>query len=374
MIATLVLFIILSYLVAIGSLSLGFDKVNHFNLQDQPSKHSFSVIIPFRNEAQHLERLLQSLQNLNYSKALFEVIFVNDHSDDHSVAIIEDYISRFQLDHMVLLHALEQGKKSAISFAVHHAKHEWIVTTDADCCVPKYWLDSYDEFIQSYDPKLVAGPVTYAPTHTFLDRFQLLNLLSLQGATIGAFGIKKPMLCNGANMAYEKSIFNDLKAYKGNLNIASGDDVFLLEKIRKQYPKDVHYLKAYQAVVTTAPELSFKALKTQYIRWASKAKYYNYGFTQLIGLIVFLGNALVIALIPLVLVDALSVKYAFYIFVIKLSIDFLLLFKSARFFKQESALFSYLFSALLYPFFNTYIAVISQFIITKWKGRPIKKA
>lgn len=373
MITTLVLILIISYLIAIGSLSLGFDKVDDFNLQDKPSVHPFSVIIPFRNEAKHLERLLLSIQNLNYPKSLFEVIFINDHSDDQSVAIIEAYISKYRLDHITLIHTEEEGKKSAIHFGISHAKYEWIVTTDADCSVPKYWLDSYDEFIQSYESKLIAGPVTFAPAHTFLDRFQLLNLLSLQGATIGAFGIHKPMLCNGANMAYLKSVFYDINAYDGNSNLASGDDVFLLEKVRKQHPEHVHYLKTSQAIVTTPPETSFETLKTQYIRWASKTKYYKYGFTKLIGLIVFLGNALLIALIPLAIIEALSVQYAFYIFVIKLSIDFLLIFKSARFFKQENALLSYLFSALLYPFFSIYVAVLSQFIITKWKGRPIKK-
>jgi hypothetical protein len=39
--------------------------------------------------------------------------------------------------------------------------------------------------------------------------FSAIDLASLQGATIGSFGIKKGFMCNGANFAYTKSFFQN---------------------------------------------------------------------------------------------------------------------------------------------------------------------
>ena len=70
--------------------------------------------------------------------------------------------------------------------------------------LPKYWLDSFDEFIQQTHAICIAAPITYQTNPSFLNRFQALDILSLQGATIGGFGINKPFLCNGANFGYKK--------------------------------------------------------------------------------------------------------------------------------------------------------------------------
>jgi hypothetical protein len=43
-------------------------------------------------------------------------------------------------------------------------------------------------------------------------------------------------LCNGANLAYKKTVFTELNGFQGNENIASGDDIFLFEKFYKNIP------------------------------------------------------------------------------------------------------------------------------------------
>jgi hypothetical protein len=70
-----------------------------------------------------------------------------------------------------------------------------------------------------------------------LDHFQQLDLTSLQGATIGSFGLNKAFMCNGANFAYTKSLFEKLNGFDGNNKIASGDDVFLLQKAVEKFPE-----------------------------------------------------------------------------------------------------------------------------------------
>jgi cellulose synthase/poly-beta-1,6-N-acetylglucosamine synthase-like glycosyltransferase len=381
MLTILVVFITIAYLVVIALLTYGFDKVENFKLQDLQPKTKFSVVIPFRNEAENLPKLLASISNLNYPKAMFEVILIDDDSEDDSVSIIENFVNTSRKNHDTLVDAIKiiknsrtsnSPKKDAITSAIKISKFNWIVTTDADCLLPKYWLDTFDECIQTRQVNCIVAPVTYHGKTSFLNRFQTLDFLSLQGATIGGFGIKKPFMCNGANFAYCKSDFYTVNGFDGNTTISSGDDVFLLEKLRHLDAKKVHYLKSKHAIVTTNPTETTKQLIQQRLRWASKTSNYKYWFAKLVGLIVLLGNLIFIGLIPAVLFTNLSLKIGIALFVIKFSIDFLLLFKTSRFFKQENLLLSYLLSSFIYPFFNVYIAFLSFFTSYEWKGRSVK--
>ncbi len=382
--------ITLLYLFLIGSFILGFDKVKPYKLEDIPSNTKFSIIIPFRNEAENLSDLLKSISALKYPNHLYEIIFVNDASEDDSVEIIKrvldssaersrstklpnENFTRTDISIIKNERKTNSPKKDAITTAIKQSKYDWIITTDADCVLPNYWLDSFDQCIQKTNAKCIVAPVVYPIETSFLSKFQLLDILSLQGATIGGFGINKPFLCNGANFGYTKELFNELNGFDGNTNIASGDDIFLLEKAIKKHPKDVLYLKSEQATVTTKPQPTIKHLISQRIRWAAKTSAYNNWFGKLAGLIVLLMNALIIASLLLSIIGVFNVKIWFYILFIKFNIDLLLIYKSVVFFNRKDVLKSYLFGFLLYPFFSVYIAFISFFIDYKWKGRRFKK-
>lgn len=381
--SVIAIIIIIFYLLLIGALVYGFDKIEEFKLQDLPAQTKFSVVIPFRNEAEQLPKLLRSISNLNYPKSMFELIFVDDASDDHSVDLIENYrnkiASKKDFASSQFIRIIENknnsnsAKKDAISAAITISEFEWIITTDADCVLPKYWLDSFDEHIQSTQANCIVAPISYDETDSFFKRFQCLDILSLQGATIGAFGIEQPLLCNGANFGYKKSLFNAVNGFKGNTSIASGDDIFLLEKFVKHNAKTVHYLKSTQAIVTTNPTESFTKLMHQRLRWASKTSRYNTWFAKIVGVLVFLANFTCITFIPLVLYNIIETRIAIALFAIKFFIDFLLLFKSSRFFKQETLLLTYVFSSLIYPFFCVYIALLTPFKAYEWKGRTFRK-
>ncbi|WP_397364604.1 glycosyltransferase [Olleya sp. R77988] len=367
--------ITLLYLFLIGRFVFGFDKVKIFRLEDVSPKTKFTVVIPFRNEAKNLPELLDSVLKLNYPKALFEIIFVDDESDDDSVEQIMRFLTSFPNDSKLInnIRVTNSPKKDAISTAILHAKSDWIITTDADCVLPKYWLDGYDNFIQKNNATLIAGPVSYNNTNGFLNAFQTLDFLSLIGATIGGFGINKPFLSNGANMAYKKDFFISVNGFEGNTNIASGDDIFLLEKAIKQNPKEVHYLKCTHAIVSTNPEPTVSKLIAQRVRWASKTSYYTNSFAKAVGLLVLIANAISIIGLVLTFLGLLKFKVFAYLFFIKIAIDFLLLYKTSQFFSKESVLKHYLWCGLLYPFFSVYIAFISMFTSYKWKGRHFKK-
>jgi cellulose synthase/poly-beta-1,6-N-acetylglucosamine synthase-like glycosyltransferase len=379
--AILSIIITVLYLILITGFVVGFNKIPIFKLEDIPPKTKFSVLIPFRNEAKRLPKLLESIDTLNYNKSFFEIIFIDDDSQDDSVAIIKKAINTSHLnwDERTEINIIpnerktNSPKKDAITSAIKKAKYDWIITTDADCVLPKYWLDSFDEFTQNSDTKCIAAPVTYHEENSFLNRFQLLDILSLQGATIGGFGIHKPFLCNGANFAYQKALFTTLNGFEGNANIASGDDVFLLEKVVKKYPKELYYLKCEHAIVKTNSQPTWSTLISQRLRWAAKTRAYNNWFGKLTGLMVLLMNTLLIVLATLSIIGVFKVKTLLYILFIKLNIDFYLIYKSATFFNQKENLKSFVFAFLVYPFFSIYVAFISVFKTYKWKGRSFKK-
>ena len=367
--------ITLMYLLLIGSFAFGFERVKTFKLEKTPSKTRFSVIVPFRNEAGNLPALLTSIHALNYPKDLFEIIFVDDDSDDDSVELIEKSTTESHVYFKVVLNERKTNspKKDAITTAIKHATNDWIITTDADCVLPNHWLEGFDEFIQKNNTHCIVAPVTYIESNRFLNRFQLLDLLSLQGATMGGFGIKKPFLCNGAKFGYKKSLFIEVNGFDGNAQTASGDDVFLLEKAVKKHPKHVHYLKCEHSIVLTKAQPTWAELINQRKRWAAKTSAYDNWFGKCAGLMVLLENALVLALVLLLVLGVLNLRTLVFSLFIKCSIDFLLIYKSAVFFNQKSVLRHYLLGFMVYPVFSVYVACWSLFSSYQWKGRRFKK-
>ena len=144
------IFIASLYIVLIITLIVGFDKVPTIQNKNSSPKNTFSIVIPFRNEAENLSQLLHSIAGLNYPKNLFEVLLINDYSQDDFQSIIEIF-GQQNLDlNIALVNIIRKTnapKKDAINTAIHKATFEWIVTTDADCEVPLNWLQLFNQFI-----------------------------------------------------------------------------------------------------------------------------------------------------------------------------------------------------------------------------------
>ena len=367
--------IVVLYSLLILSFTLGFSLVK------PPQKHTsspgtrFSILVPFRDEEAHLPALIKSLDEMDYPKRLFEVIFINDDSIDDSVELSLRLLTSSSIDFRIIdaTRKSNSPKKDAIETAISLAKYPWIITTDADCTVPELWLQECHNFIITSDIKMLVAPVTYTSSFSPFNQFQLLDMLSLQGATIGGFGLRLPFLCNGANFIYKKALFITLNGFDGNDNIASGDDVFLLEKALKKYPKQVKYLKSKEAIVTTRPQPSLHGLIQQRVRWAAKGSAYNNLFGKGVGLLILLMNAAVLAAFFLSFIGVFNVLYSIGLLILKLGVDYLLLYRSADFFNQLQSLRYYIFSAVFYPFFSTFVATYAMFNGYKWKGRYFKK-
>lgn len=356
-------FLYLFYLIGIVYLIYGLFKIKPFLSKKNQAQTTFSIVVPFRNEKDFLPKLLASIEKMNYPKSHFEVLLIDDCSDDGYQLL--DY--KFQIKLLKNTNKSLSPKKEAIQLGVQQAAMQWIITTDADCEVPENWLAVFNQFILEKNVEMIAAAVKISSKNTFLDAFQNLDFLSLQAATMGSFGIQKPFLCNGANFAYSKSFFMALNGFAGNEMLASGDDVFLLQKAILMAKNKVGFLLNKTAIVKTKPEASWAALLQQRIRWASKTGSFSSTFGKCIALLVFIGNFVFLFCIFLLISNQMSWLFFGILLVSKLAVETIYLLKTAHLVGVK--LSHYLGSHLVYPFFTIYVAIFSQLKQYKWKGR-----
>lgn len=334
---------------------------------------SFSVIIPARNEAQHIMQLLILMRNQQYPKEQFEVIVVDDHSSDATASIVERKIASGFLKNVRLLKADQlngkAGKKNALSLGIANAANPWIVTVDADCIAGRHWLESLAGFIAQQQPDMVIGQVAVAPVKTLFSQLQALEFMSLSGTTAGAAAIGMPIMCNGANLAFQKEYFEKVGGYDGNKTYASGDDVFLLHKFKKLQGARISFLKSHGGLVYTRASVSLKEFFRQRGRWAGKAGGYRDGFTLFTGFVVAIFNLLLSAgIVWGVLFSGQVLMLALLVLVFKAVIDFPVLFSVTGFLRRRELMWLYPALSLIYPFYVTASLFCGFFLKPSWKG------
>ena len=379
LISIVLLLILFVYVALIIQLIFGFNKIKTFKPTNLSPKTAFTIVVPFRNEAKNLPTLLQSFSRLNYPIELLQIIMVDDFSKDNSSQLYNQWRLKHEAVDTTLLENLplsNSPKKDALGRAIPIAKHDWIITTDADCIVNKNWLLTIDNYIQNHPdtsrPEMIVSAVMYKTKNNWFHHFQQLDIMSLQGVTIGSFGIGKPFMCNGANFAYTKKLFLKLDGFNGNNKMASGDDVFLLQKAVNANKEKVHYLKNNDVIVKTKPENDLFKLFMQRVRWAGKSTGYKSSYAKFLAVIVLLMNmSLTIAfcLLPFAFIN---LTVLLIVFLIKYLVDYILLYKSNTYLRKGT-FFVPIASSIIYPFFSSLVGVYSLFGSFSWKGRKFKK-
>jgi cellulose synthase/poly-beta-1,6-N-acetylglucosamine synthase-like glycosyltransferase len=371
-----ILFITITYTVLIFWLFVGIGKVPEFHWSENTLKTKFSIIIPFRNEAENLPDLLHSISQLNYNKKLFEILLVNDDSDDDSVQIIKNYFENYLDIDFTIIDAIRQSnspKKDAITTAINKSQYPWIITTDADCALPEKWLQVYDAFIQNNKPVFIAAPVIFKNEKGFLKQFQQLDWMSLTAVTMGGFGQQKPLLCSGANLAYTKEAFKTVEGFQGNDTFASGDDVFLLQKMQKEFNSKVSFLNNTEVIVQTKPEDTWSDLWQQRVRWAGKTGKLPNILVRLIGVVVILMNILLLYSLMAIFFVSDNWVVLWVTFSTKFVVDALLSYKIANVLKQKTPFLTYVAGSIFYPFFSVSVGIVSVFSGYRWKNRKFDK-
>ncbi len=234
-----------------------------------------SVIIPFRNESHNILTSLESLENQSYPKDKFEVIYVNDSSEDDSLKKITDAKKSFNIKVVSVPEDFYQSahKKRAIKFGLKNSSGEIIVTTDADCTHHIHWLRNMLSAFDS-DTGFVSGPVKFVEEDSLFEKLQKLEFSGLVLTGAGLIGIGKPLICNAANIAYRKTAFDSVNGFDDQLNLSSGDDELLMQKIARAKTFKVKFCYNIEAIVLTKGNESLNKFYHQRKRWASKGLFY----------------------------------------------------------------------------------------------------
>jgi cellulose synthase/poly-beta-1,6-N-acetylglucosamine synthase-like glycosyltransferase len=337
----------------------------------------FSIIIPARNEEDNIGHCLQSIINQNYPKQLFEIIVIDDHSTDKTSGIVSQFqasnsnIKLINLQNELKGKQLNAYKKKAIEMAVEKANGTWIITTDADCILKPNWLLLFDEYIAKNNSLMVAAPVVFTKEKSIVSNFQYIDFIALQAATAATVSIGLHSMCNGANLAYNKNAFKEVGGFKGIDNIASGDDMLLMNKIKSKYPQQIGYLFSQDAIATTKPMPDWTSFLNQRIRWASKADKYEDKSLLPVLLGVYLFNLLLLIMFFVGLFNIKLLIFWLALMALKTIIEWRYMKVAATFFGE---IYFWQFAALQ-PLHVTYMVVagwLGKFGNYRWKGRSAK--
>lgn len=343
---------------------------------DRSNLLKISVVIAMRNEAGNIENVLQSLAKQNYSSKDFEIIIVDDHSEDESIAMAQKFVTTFLNLKIISLDenrsgppaetVLRAGKKAALTKAIAAAQGKIIATTDADCTLPETWLTHINSLFQNEEVKMGVGLVAIEANNNFFSQWQAMELASVMGTAAATLGLGKPTMCNGANLAFRKEVFEEVKGYEGNAHIASGDDEFLMRKIIDKYPNSVQLVSAANSLVQTKPQHSLAGFIQQRIRWASKWKANTSQFSKSLAVFIFLLQASWVAL-WICLCCKWSVPLGL-ILIFKIVFDLIFLLPLFRFLKIKFRVLPFVGLQFFYPFYVLFIGIF-QWRSYVWKGR-----
>ena len=338
----------------------------------------FSVIVPARNESEAIEACLQSILQQQYPSDCYEILVVDDFSTDDTAAKVSSLSMNFPQVKLISLQDFYPDgkqlayKKKAIELAISKSQGSWIVTTDADCIVPHLWLHHFNAMIAKEAPVFIAAPVMFTYNGKFSGIFQLLDFMSLQGITAAAVSAGSHSMCNGANLAYSKQAFEQVGGFRGIDHLASGDDMLLMHKMKKEFGNRLSYLFSAQAIVLTAPMPNWKQFLHQRIRWASKASYYQDKGMLMVLWLVYLLNALLFAGLIAALFYPAFFPEVLLLIAIKTIAELGFMLPVAHFFQLKKWL---LFFPLMQPFHIVYTVIagwLGKFGSYQWKSRKVQ--
>jgi cellulose synthase/poly-beta-1,6-N-acetylglucosamine synthase-like glycosyltransferase len=235
-----------------------------------------SIIIPFRNEQENILVSLKSIESQLYLTEKFEVIYVNDFSEDNSLELLTNNIKKENI-RVLSVHqnySTNAHKKRAVRYGIENAKGDIIVTTDADCFHDEEWLQSLVRAFNSVTG-FVSGPVEFEVDENLFSEFQKLEFAGLVLCGAGLIGAGHPTICNAANIAYRIKVFDEVGGFKDQMNLSSGDDELLMQKISKDSDFKVKFCIDKRAIVKTSANKTIRDFYQQRKRWASKGLFYS---------------------------------------------------------------------------------------------------
>lgn len=356
------------YFWLISTLSNSIKNGKTPNLESINERQGISLVIPFRNEAQNLYKSLKSLSELVYDADKFEIIFVNDDSSDD----FNSCFSRYKEGNFKIIDNEGQGKKAAVESGIKAAKFSWILCSDSDCKYENEWLLHCNYLIQKQASDLFVLPVYILSDDTLINAYQYYESLSSLGVNMGYYHKKDDvLLASGANLLYKKELFFKLNPYQGNSNIASGDDMFLLDRFKKAKKKvTISYQKGLW--VNAKGEDSWIKVIDQRIRWAKKMRHLSGTRSFYIGLNMLIIQTLLLVLLLVSFIKPLVFLNFILLLFVKSIFDYHLMSKVANLNRLQSKWSRVFILECIYLILLPVIALLTMVRNPKWKERKIR--
>ncbi len=331
-----------------------------------------TLLVPARDEEENIAFTLQDLHAQTYPRELMQVIVLDDGSTDRTTAIVEGMQRNWP--QLQLLRCGEPGKKAAITMGVHAAKGELILLTDADVrCGPRRVRSIVSHWYKERSDLIILPARTDG--EGLLGQLQEHEQAALLGMGMGTAAVNEPALAYGANLAFARTAFHAVGGYAGD-RFASGDDVFLLQRMKRSGRRITGLFHADAVVVTKAPTTVRGAIQ-QRLRWAGKMRGIG-GATNVSGLLALaLPWSLVYLTISFNIREAIGQHATFTVLLIvsTWALWFLpvvaMVGEVRKVMGQRAAPLGTLASFIAFTIYAPLVAIASLVMRPQWKGRRI---
>ena len=328
------------------------------------SSEEVSVIVPFRNEAQRLSQLLDSIRGAKIQAKSY--VFVDDHSEDNSIAILRENLSGSNWK-AIVLGANEQGKKVAIRRGIHESEGQWILSMDADVSFATDYFSTLST-MESADMYILPAVMV---AQRWYEHLYEVDLILVNAANCGLAGWKRPIMASGANLLYSREAFERLDHIERHAHMPSGDDIYLLRDFREGRA-DVRLMTDPKLAVKTETPQSFREFINQRLRWLAKTGDVKDNLSTSLAII---QAILTFAFVALLVAKGWSLEWKEFwtIFAIKTGMDMLIFYP---YFNRIQRRMSWLFIPIyefLFPFYTLFILSMMYWFKPQWKGRKLDR-
>jgi cellulose synthase/poly-beta-1,6-N-acetylglucosamine synthase-like glycosyltransferase len=325
-----------------------------------------SIVIAARNEEENLTNILQDLSNLDYPGELLEIVIADDRSTDNTWSLIKHFSDQHYYIHGVQIKEKSTSmtpKKYALTKAIEQSNGEIILSSDADCRIPRGWVKSMVEQLQNGVGIVVGSSSIDTHKHSPFSHYQLVDFLALVSANAGAIGWGFYWTGSGQNLAYKREFFQEINGFNPVKDRISGDDIYLVQTIGKKH--GCSFNPNSDSFIKTRPSLSVKQFISQRIRWSSNSR-----FAAKIDLffLLFLCNAFVINSAILVGIFTSSIhSFLSMILGLKFVSDALVIYKGAAKLHLTFPSSIFILWSILQPFYIPFIGLTGLAGKFKWK-------
>jgi cellulose synthase/poly-beta-1,6-N-acetylglucosamine synthase-like glycosyltransferase len=241
-----------------------------------------SVVVAARNESRHVDTCLSSLLEQDYPLTRYEVVFVDDHSNDGTLERANRYATMSgRLRVLSLADAGDEratGKQMALDYGIARSNGEIIASTDADCVVPRTWLRSLIERFDERTGIVVGFSALDAPGdgERLFVKVQSLELLGLFSAFAGALRWNLAVACTGNNLAYRRAAYQEFGGFT-KMGFTVAEDNMFLQWMNRNTSWRIAVALGRDVTVTTRPMRTLGAFLRQRLRWASNSLEVRFG-------------------------------------------------------------------------------------------------